>query len=67
MQDVLGEAEGLLAVLVDDRGQVGETVMGSEHRSFPDGALIALRIAHEDIHMTRRAVEASGKGGSDTE
>jgi hypothetical protein len=49
-------AEGLLAVVVDDRDEVREPVVCGEHDRLPEGTLVALGVAHEDEHAPRRSL-----------
>ncbi len=45
---LLGARALLQAVAVDDRGQVGEVVVGGGHRRLPVGALLQLAVAEDD-------------------
>ena len=66
-QDVRRLAQRLLAVAVDDGGQVAEPVVGGEHDRFPYRSLIALGVAEQGVGTPGRAVEAGCQCGSGRE
>src|SRR5918994_2383784 len=53
VQYILGIAQGLLAVQVDDEKQICELMMRSKHCCFPDNTLIAFCIACQNKDPAR--------------
>src|SRR4051794_15381347 len=49
VEHVVRVAERLLAVDVDDRGQIAEPAMTGEHRRLPRRAFVALGVAQEAV------------------
>jgi hypothetical protein len=48
VEHLVAAAGGLPFVVIDDDDEAAETLRGSEHGGLPDGALVALAVAHDD-------------------
>ena len=64
VEHVARVSERLLAVDIDDRDEVRQTVVGREHHSLPQRALVALRVAGHHVDRARRALQARSECGS---
>jgi hypothetical protein len=66
-EHVVGVAEGLLPVQVDQGDEAREPMMRREHRGLPHRALVALRVAQQHEGASRRVLHARRQRGADGE